>query len=132
MGDGTLAKLKLDKITWFLFVILLGLDVVSLLLDKIASNNASVAGDGLDFYKSLIVQIALWTSLGLAPLQLITWTKILSKVELGVAYAISSLHIPATMLAAIVVLNENLPWHVYLAGAIITAGVIILGSESKE
>lgn len=125
--------MKNPRIPWILFSILLSLDIVSLLLDKVAANMATNAGgDNWSFYEQLIWQPALWASLAIGPLQLFIWTKILGKVELGLAYAISSLHMPLTMLAASVVLREQLTAQVWLGGIMITAGVIILGREKKE
>jgi len=115
-----------------LFAVLLGLDVASLVLDKVAADFAVPAGDGWAFYGSLVMQPALWISLALGPVQLVAWTKILKHVELGRAYAISSLHMPLTMLAGVWVLKEHLQPSVWLGGGLITAGVILLSVEKKD
>jgi drug/metabolite transporter (DMT)-like permease len=123
---------KLVKLPWVLFAILLTLDTVSLIFDKMASNRSSSADETFEFYKLLAWQPWLWLSLAIAPLQLVTWTKILSKVDLSLAYSISSLHMPVTIVAAVVFLGEDLPLRAWVAGFLITLGVIILGGDHHE
>lgn len=116
-----------NNIPYCLFIILLFLDVIIMLLQKIATNHSH--GEGISFYKSLFTQGWTWLGLGLAPLQLLVWTKILARTELSIAYPVSSLSYPLTMLAAQLILKEHLNLKVWLGALLITIGVAIVGSR---
>ena len=118
-----------NNIPYFLFILLLTLDVVIMLLQKIASNHAS--NEGSSYFASLLLQPWLWFSLGLAPFQLFIWTKILARTNLSLAYPISSLSYPLTMISAQFLLRENLTLKVWLGAILITLGVAIIGSKKK-
>ena len=115
------------NIPYLLFVILLVLDVVIMLIQKIAANQAQEVDSS--FYVSLLVQPFLWIGLGLAPLQLLVWTKILARTELSIAYPILSFSYPLTMLTAQFVLGEHLNFKVWAGALLITIGVAIIGSR---
>ena len=118
------------NIPYMLFIVLLALDVVIMLIQKIAANQAQEV-DSL-FYISLLTQPLLWIGLGLAPFQLLVWTKILACTELSIAYPISSFSYPLTMLAAQFVLGEHLNFKVWIGALLITLGVAIVGSRAGK
>src|SRR5437588_10554919 len=90
---------------WFVLVVwIVVLDVAVFLLQKQASSSAS--GDGFAFYISMARQPWVWGVVGLALLQLLTWTRVLSQVDLSLAYPVTSLSYPLTMLAAGALFHE--------------------------
>ena len=115
------------NIPYLLFIMLLTLDVVIMLFQKLATNQAK--GVSYSFYISLLTQPLAWFALGLAPLQLLVWTKILARTELSIAYPISSFSYPLTMLAAQLTLGEHLNFKVWIGALLITLGVAIVGSK---
>jgi len=117
-----------------LLVLLLAMDVTALLLQKLASTRAAAAvGAGgseasASFYFSMIRHPWVWLAIVLAPIQLLTWTTILGALDLSIAYPITSLGYPLTMLAAAILFGERLPPTVWAGAALITLGVAIVGT----
>lgn len=107
--------------------LLLAVDTVVFLLEKVASNRSH--GTGMEFYTHLLAQPFLYVSLALGVVQMWTWTRTLATTDLSLAYPITSLSYPATMLAAYLLLGERLPWQVWTGGALITTGVLYMGSS---
>ncbi len=112
------------RIPYALFAILLLLDVVVLLIEKTAALRA--AGGPQAFYLGVVQQPWLWCGLALGPIQLWIWTTILSRTELSLAYPVSSLSYPLTMVAAQLMFKEHLSYHVWLGALGITAGVALV------
>ena len=112
---------KLDRVTILLFVALLFIDVSALVVEKLASTNAVVTN--APFYISLIKEPGTWIGVGLGPVQLWVWSKILKRVELSVAFPVSSFSFPVTVFCSQMILGEHIGWKVWLAVAIITIGV---------
>jgi drug/metabolite transporter (DMT)-like permease len=106
------------------FALLLLLDTTVSLLDKQASTRAQ--GSGAAFYTSLLNHSWLWMALALRPVQLVVWTRILRKTDLSLAYSLTSLSYPLTMLCAVVLFHERLPGPVWFGAALITIGVACL------
>ena len=115
------------NIPYLLFILLLALDVVIMLFQKLAANQAQEGSSS--FYISLLTQPLAWISLGLAPIQLLVWTKILASTELSIAYPFSSLSYPLTMFVAQLTLGEHLNFKVWAGALLITLGVAIVGSR---
>jgi len=113
-----------------LFALLLVLDVFALLAEKMAAIHSS--GTGLAFYASLVKQLWTWVGIGLGPLQLWVWTQILARTELSLAYPISSLSYPLTMVAAQWLFREHLPLPVWWGALLITVGVAIVGGGAGD
>ena len=118
------------NIPYMLFIVLLALDVVIMLIQKIAANQAEESIHS--FYISLLSQPLAWIGLGLAPFQLLVWTKILARTELSIAYPVSSFSYPLTMLTAQLVLGEHLNFKVWAGALLITLGVAIVGSRAGK
>ena len=122
----------LRRLPYLLFVLLFSLDVASYLLDKIASHHAATGGEGWHFYLTIATQPWIWLAFALAPLQLWTWTRILRGVDLSLAYPITSMSYPLTMVAACIGLGERVDWRVWLGAILITVGVGILGGHTPR
>lgn len=109
----------------FLFCQLMVLDVMVLLVEKIASNR--VDGEGWSLVEGFVSQPWLWLVLGLKVGQLVTWTAILARADISLAFPLSSLSYPLAMLASTLVLGEVLGWQVWAGGILITAGAAVMG-----
>ena len=118
------------NIPYFLFIILLTIDAVIMLIQKTASSHGQ--GEGILFIISLLTQPWIWLGLGLAPIHLFIWTKILARTELSIAYPISSLSYPLTMISAQMILGEHLNSKIWLGALLITLGVAIVGSRAGD
>ncbi len=117
-------------IPYHLLGLLLLLDVSAFLLEKVASSKAGAmtGGEGAGrFYMSLLTHPWAWAALALGPIQLWTWTRILSTVDISIAYPMSSLNYPLTLLGAVVILGERLTWPIWVGSILIMCGGIILG-----
>jgi hypothetical protein len=80
------------------------MDRSAALLQKLASGYAD--GAGSRFYISLLAQPLAWLSVALRPLQFLVWTRILARVDLGLAYPLTTLSYPVTMIAAGLLFHE--------------------------
>ncbi|HEY9746505.1 MAG TPA: hypothetical protein V6C99_09850 [Oculatellaceae cyanobacterium] len=112
-----------------LMLALLLIDVAVMVCNKVTELNSAV---GDNFYGNLVFQPTFWLGLLLSLLQLWTWTSILARTRLSLAYPVASLSYPLTMLAAQCFFAEKLSLLVWLGGALITFGVAIVGSASEE
>ena len=112
----------------------LGVLAVSVLLDVAVRllEKAAVVRSAADPYPVLVISLlkqpCWWLGLALGPLQLLTWIWILSRMELSVAYPVSSISYPLTMLAAQLGFGEQLSAQVWMGAFCITVGVAIIGS----
>jgi drug/metabolite transporter (DMT)-like permease len=106
---------------------LLALDVAAFLLEKVAANRGH--GEGWAYYWSLVKAPWMWGALAIGPLQLWTWTRILARLDISLAYPMSALSTPMTLLAAVLLLGEHLHWQVWLGAALVTLAVVILGDD---
>ncbi|MGA2501793.1 MAG: hypothetical protein ABSH20_28970 [Tepidisphaeraceae bacterium] len=109
----------------FLFCLLMVLDVVVLLIEKTASNRA--AGTGLHLATSFLSQPWVWMVLLLKVGQLFTWTAILARVDISLAFPLTSISYPLAMLAAVIVLSERPGWQIWIGGILITIGASVMG-----
>ncbi len=119
--------MKQSTKTIVLLIALLLLDVLVFVLQKFASNHAQGSTEAA-YFLGLASHPWMWVALAIGPIQLWTWTRILGKVDLSLAYPITAISYPLTMAAAIVLLNEKLDWPIWLGAALITAGVWIMGT----
>ena len=119
-----------QRIPYGCFAVLLVLDVLALLAEKMAALQSS--GTGLVFYASLAKQVWTWLGLGLGPLQLWVWTRILARTELSVAYPLSNFSYPLTMIAAELVFREQLNGAVWLGALLITVGIAIVSRGATD
>jgi drug/metabolite transporter (DMT)-like permease len=126
----TETSLYKKQFPFFLFAALLLVDVAALIFEKIASSETP--GEGWTFYAQLLQHPLAWLGAGLGPVQLWLWTKILAKTDLSLAYPVSSLAYPLTLLSAQFFLNEQLGWQVWVGGLLIMLGVSILGQSHEK
>jgi drug/metabolite transporter (DMT)-like permease len=108
-----------------LFLWLTLLDTSVFVLDKLASQHAASVGG--PFYVRVISQPWIYLAFALGPLQLFTWTKILKRIDLSLAYPLTTISYLATMLVSQVVFKESLGPRVWAGATLITAGVAVLG-----
>lgn len=120
--------MKINFPIWLMLALLI-IDVLVMVCYKAAELNVSPVGP---FYWNLVFQPALWLGLLFSILQLWTWTRILSKTKLSLAYPIASLSYPLTMLAAQWIFSEQLNHFVWIGGFCIMLGVAIVGGSSTE
>lgn len=119
-----------NRFPYFLFAIFLALEVGVFLSHKAASINSN--GDGWEFYWQLLHQPWIWLAFLLSAMQFYFWTAILNRLDLSLAYSISSLSYPLTMIASTFLFEEHLSLVVWAGAGLITLGVMILGLESHE
>jgi drug/metabolite transporter (DMT)-like permease len=117
-------------ITYELFVGLAIVDTITYVLEKIAVVQSG--GSGIMFYVNMLIQPWLWTGLGLALLQLLLWLKILNKNDLSLAYPVTSLSTPTTMLIAQLYFKEHLSVQVWLGTILISIGIILISSKKDR
>ena len=122
-------KLNNNKISFISFLSLLTIDVLLLLLEKIAALHAH--GDGWHYVYDLLGHHYFWMALALAPLQLWLWTQILKHVDLSLAYPLFSLSYPLSMVVAQWVLGETVSTTAWVGAALITLGVGLLKDSPK-
>jgi drug/metabolite transporter (DMT)-like permease len=114
-----------QRLPYLLLGALLCLDVGAYLFEKTASSRAS--GEGVRFLFSILHQPFFWAATALGPVQLFAWTQILGRIDLSVAYPVSGLNMPLTLVAAVVLLGERLSWQAWIGAALITLGGAIIG-----
>jgi len=118
--------------TLTLFAILLSVDVTVLLAEKVAARTAGMAlGHESTFYLQLTQIWWTWLGVGLGPVQLFLWTKILKKTDLSLAYCITSLCYPLTMIASVALLQEQIGWQAWVGAVFVTFGAALIGSDEK-
>lgn len=122
--SGPLTSLK--KLPVFLFAALLTIDVSVLILEKFA---ATAAGGGEGFSLRLLSIPWIWGIAVLSLMQLFVWSRILSKTPLSVAYPVSSLFFPLTMLCSVVVFHEHVSWLAWTGGVLVTMGIACFGGN---
>ena len=116
-----------------MFAALLSIDVSVQCFEKIASQLAGDSiGNELKFYLHLLQLPWTWAVVILSLLQLWVWMKILSKTDLSVAYPISSLCFPLTMVASIVFFHEHVSFGAWLGAFLIASGIALVGGENHE
>jgi drug/metabolite transporter (DMT)-like permease len=113
-----------------LFACLTALDTTVFVMDKLASNHASSVGG--PFYLRVVTQPWIWMAFALGPLQLFTWTKILKRIDLSLAYPLTTISYLATMLVSELVFKESLGPRVWIGAMLITAGVAVLGQRNEH
>jgi drug/metabolite transporter (DMT)-like permease len=124
---------QLVKRPALLFVMLLILDVSVLVLEKFGATAAGTAvGDELGFTLRLAQTPSVWGVAVLSILQLLVWNRILSKTELSVAYPISSLFFPLSMLCSVFVFNEHVTWVAWAGALLITLGIACFSLDRKS
>jgi uncharacterized membrane protein len=119
----------LQKFPFILFTIFMFFETCVFLLCKATSVNAE--GSGISYYIHIIKEPWLWMVLGLSIIQLFLWQKLLEKSELSLVYSLSSLSYPLTMILSNYIFKENLHLFVWIGGALISLGVLLIGSHSK-
>ena len=115
------------------FSLLMVLDVGVLLVEKTASLRST--GEGLTLLISYLSQPWVWLIFAIKLTQLRTWTIILSRTELSLAFPLTALAIPLTMAAAVVVFGEHPGLTVWIGGALITVGAMVMepnGSHTES
>lgn len=128
--------MKFTRLNFYLillFTALLAVDVLTMMAEKIAATASGQAvGDEMQFYMRLLKQPWMWLGVGLGPLQLFFWSKILKKSDLSLAYCITSLAYPLTMVAAAIFLAERHNFWLWLGAVLVTAGTAIISSGKEE
>lgn len=113
-----------------LFSLLMILDVGAFLLQKLASDHATTTGR--NYLLAVALHPWIWLSLAIAPLQLVVWTRILAKADISLAFPLTSLSVPLTMLASVWLIGERPSWEVWVGAVLITAGAAILKPAQHE
>ena len=113
-----------------LFVVLMVLDTSVFVLDKVASQRAMVVRG--PFYLHVVLQPWIWMAFALGPAQLFVWTRILKRIDLSLAYPLTTISYLATMVVSEVVFKETLGVRVWVGAILIMAGVGVLGRTPKE
>ena len=119
-------SVSLKRLPIFLFAALLTIDVSVLILEKFA---ATAAGGGDGFSLRLLSIPWIWGIAVLSLMQLFVWNRILRKTPLSVAYPVSSLFFPLTMLCSVVVFHEHVSWLAWTGGVLVTAGIACFGGN---
>jgi len=114
------------KLPIFLFAALLTIDVSVLIMEKFA---ATTAGGGDGFSLRLIQIPWVWGIAVLSLMQLYVWNRILRKTDLSVAYPVSSLFFPLTMLCSVVIFHEHVSWLAWTGGVLVTLGIACFGGN---
>ena len=113
-----------------LFIVLMVLDTSVFVLDKVASQKAMVVSG--PFYLHVVLQPWIWMAFALGPAQLFVWTKILKRIDLSLAYPLTTISYLATMVVSEVVFKEALGARVWVGAILIMAGVAVLGKVPEE
>lgn len=99
-------------------------------LEKLGSRFvADISNIDVACIASLLQQPIIWGIVVLSILQLVFWTKILRYTKLSVAYPITSLFFPLTILSSLLVFHEHISANVWLGAFLITIGVAFVGSQ---
>jgi drug/metabolite transporter (DMT)-like permease len=114
------------KLPIFLFAALLTIDVSVLIMEKFA---ATTAGGGDGFSLRLLQIPWVWGIAVLSLMQLYVWNRILRRTPLSVAYPVSSLFFPLTMLCSVVVFHEHVSWLAWTGGVLVTLGIACFGGN---
>lgn len=112
-----------------LFVLLLTVDLSVQLVYKTAE---TIYPHSAGFDLAVLLRPMIWLGLGLSLLQLWIWTSILKRTHLSVAYPVSSLAYPLTMLMGLLVFHERLSPEVWLGASLVVAGVSVIGFVSRN
>jgi drug/metabolite transporter (DMT)-like permease len=115
------------KLPITLFVVLTVLDTTVFVLDKVASQHAAAVTGG--FYLHVVTQPWIWMTFALGPVQLVVWTKILKRIDLSLAYPLTTISYLATMLVSQLYFKESLGIRVWAGAVLIMAGVAVLGGS---
>jgi drug/metabolite transporter (DMT)-like permease len=118
---------RLGKLPVALFAVLTVLDTSVFVLDKIASLHAVDVGG--PFYLRVVTQPWIYLAFALGPFQLLVWTRILKRIDLSLAYPLTTISYLATMLVSQLVFKEPLGVRVWAGAVLITAGVAVLGGS---
>lgn len=113
-----------------LFIALMLLDILAMLAEKQASLKAT--GDGPALLLGYLSQPWLYIILAFKVAQLFTWTAILSRVDISLAFPLTAIHIPLVMFSATLVFHEQLSISTWLGALLITAGVFVIGPSHTE
>ena len=113
-----------------LFFVLMVLDTSAFVLDKVASQKAMVVSG--PFYLHVVLEPWIWMAFALGPAQLFVWTRILKRIDLSLAYPLTTISYLATMVVSEVVFKETLGVRVWVGAILIMAGVAVLGKTPDE
>jgi drug/metabolite transporter (DMT)-like permease len=120
----------MKRIPLHLFSCLTVLDTTAFVLDKIASTHADAAQG--PFYLQVVTQPWIWLAFAIGPLQLWTWNKILARIDLSLAYPLTTISYLATMLVSQFIFHESLGPRVWAGAVLITLGVAVLGKAEEH
>ena len=112
---------------WMAFTALLLLDVVVWMIEKVGVTRAG-AGETA-FMVGLASQPLIWMAIAFGPVQLWLWTRILSKADLSLAYPLTRLAYPLTMICAQLIFHEHIGWMVWTGALLIASGVALIGNN---
>jgi undecaprenyl phosphate-alpha-L-ara4N flippase subunit ArnE len=121
---------RLMRVPVGLFVVLMVLDTSVFVLDKVASQRAMVVSG--PFYLHVVLQPWIWMAFALGPAQLFVWTRILKRIDLSLAYPLTTISYLATMVVSEVVFKETLGMRVWVGAMLIMAGVAVLGGSHAD
>ena len=108
-----------------LFLLLLTLDVTVLVLYKYVETTLP---HNAQYFWQVYRQPLVWVALGISAFHLCIWTRILRMTDLSLAYPISSLSYPLTMLAGMFIFHEKLSMQVWVGSLFIILGVILISN----
>lgn len=115
---------------WAAFALLLLLDVIVWLIEKKGVSNVGTGGTG--FVVGVAQQPLIWIAIAVGPLQLWLWTRILGGSDLSLAYPLTSLSYPLTMICAQAFFGEHISGMVWMGAILITAGVALMGHHQPQ
>jgi drug/metabolite transporter (DMT)-like permease len=119
-------RLRKRRRAYLLLALLLILDVSCAIMQKQASRDARAMGG--DYGWGLLLHPWSYAAFALAPIQLLVWTRILRTLDISLAYPLTSLGYPLTMIAAMLLFREErYAWQVWLGAGLVTLGAAVLG-----